>query len=75
MKLHITSKEKSRLKIRAILQHDGWKVHLTPGRSLVAEHAEVHDGASARHRLYRVGLLTSSAVRIDFLPGEAIHRQ
>jgi hypothetical protein len=66
MKLHIISKT-SHVQVQVILQDDGWSVRPAPDRVLLAEHAEVHDEQSARYRLLRIGLLTSTAVQIDFL--------
>ena len=54
---------------RAILQKDGWAISTAGSESeLDATHPEVDDQDAARSRLYRLGLLISHWLRIDFFP-------
>jgi hypothetical protein len=50
-------------RIRTILAQDGWIL----ARDL-AGHPQLSDERAARERLAQLGLLTSPAVRIEFLP-------
>jgi hypothetical protein len=52
--------------LRDVLCRDGWKVQAAPHDAVVATHPFVPDEAAARDRLYHLGLLTSSFLRIDF---------
>ena len=52
---------------RAILVKDGWAILTAESRDeLDATHPEVGDQDAARIRLYRLGLLVSHWLRIDF---------
>jgi hypothetical protein len=52
--------------LRGVLRRDGWKVRTGPHEAVVAVHPDVPDDAAARARLHRLGLLTSSSLRIEF---------
>ena len=53
----------------AILLKDGWAILAAESRDeLDATHPEVGDQKAARIRLYRLGLLLSRSLRIDFFP-------
>jgi hypothetical protein len=54
--------------ILEVLYNDGW--WLSPGQThgYHVGHPAVSDEEAARSRLFRLGLLTSSLVRIDFPP-------
>jgi hypothetical protein len=56
------------VELRLLLQADGWTLEGGGGDTFLAEHPDVADQATARCRLDRLGLLTSSGLRIDFLP-------
>lgn len=53
--------------VRARLKHGGWRLEPVGG-SLIARHAAVATAQEARTRLAALGLLTSAALRIEFLP-------
>jgi hypothetical protein len=54
---------------RAILVEDGWAISTAGSENeLDATHPEVGDQDAARIRLYRLGLLISHWLRIDFFP-------
>jgi hypothetical protein len=56
-------------KFRAILVNDGWAISTEESENeLDAIHSEVGDQETARIRLYRLGLLLSHWLRIDFFP-------
>jgi hypothetical protein len=55
--------------LRDALRRDGWRVQAAPHDAVVATHPDVPDDVTARDRLQRLGLLTSTSVRIDFLYG------
>jgi hypothetical protein len=61
--------------LRRILQADGWLLKGDRGDAFLAEHPGVADQAAARRRLDRLGLLTSSRLRIAFLPLVGPHRR
>ena len=48
------------------LQGDGWEVETSQQDSLCAQHHAVENEEQARQRLYKLGLLTSASIRIDF---------
>src|SRR5262245_45448937 len=50
------------------LRTDGWRLEGGPDEAILTEHPRVADEEAARSRLHRLGLLTSGAVRIEFLP-------
>jgi hypothetical protein len=50
------------------LRQDGWTLDEATPISFEATHPRVDDQAAARARLYRLGLLTSSRLRIEFAP-------
>jgi hypothetical protein len=52
--------------IREALRKDGWTLEEGPTPWFSAEHARARDGAAARRRLHRLGLLTSCDLRIEF---------
>jgi hypothetical protein len=52
--------------LRDVLRRDGWKCEARRHDVVVATHPAVPDNAAARDRLYHLGLLTSSFLRIDF---------
>jgi SAM-dependent methyltransferase len=52
--------------IRETLRKDGWTLEEGPTLWFSAEHARARDGATARRRLHRLGLLTSGDLRIEF---------
>jgi hypothetical protein len=54
--------------LREALQNDGWQLEQELDASVVAWHPEARDQRAARTRLHQLGLLTSSSLRIDFLP-------
>jgi hypothetical protein len=54
--------------LRKTLEADGWRLESTHGRAVRACHPHLHDRADVRSRLNDLGLLTSSAVRIEFPP-------
>jgi hypothetical protein len=55
--------------IRELLRQHGWRLDRTDSEtSYSAQHPTVTDQQSARARLNAVGLLTSSSLRIDFVP-------
>jgi hypothetical protein len=49
------------------LRRDGWQVQPAPNGSLCASHPLAPDQRTARIRLDSLGLLTSSALHIEFL--------
>ncbi|HEX5271808.1 MAG TPA: hypothetical protein VFW33_15025 [Gemmataceae bacterium] len=54
--------------LRKTLEADGWRLESAHGRAVRACHPHLHDSADVRVRLNELGLLTSSAVRIEFPP-------
>ena len=52
--------------LRGALRRDGWKFRAGPQDTVVATHPSVPDEVAARDPLQRLGLLTSSCLRIDF---------
>jgi hypothetical protein len=56
------------VKLKQILQADGWTLDAGRDNTVLAKHPSVADEAAARSRLHRLGLLTSGQLRIDFLP-------
>ena len=57
---------------QAILQEDGWAISTAKGENeLDATHPAVGDQDAARIRLYRLELLISHWLRIDFFPRAA----
>jgi hypothetical protein len=53
--------------LRGVLRADGWTLGGGQKDVIVAAHRDVLDEAAARGRLHRLGLLTSSLLRIEFL--------
>ena len=53
--------------IRELLREHGWRLH-KESSGFAAEHPAVPNQAAARQNLQALGLLTSSAVRIEFVP-------
>jgi hypothetical protein len=49
------------------LNGDGWKMEPREEGFLYAWHHRVGDNWKARHRLHRLGLLTSPAIRVTFM--------
>jgi hypothetical protein len=65
--MHVEMKILSRPDIiRDTLHRDGWLIKKAHGDQIHAIHSEVGDEAAARVRLFRLGLLTSSSLRIEF---------
>ena len=61
---------------RKLLEQDGWELKRTEDGLLIAEHAEVSSERNARIRLNCLGLLTSSALRMEFMIwGGSIRKQ
>ena len=60
-----------RFELGRILRADGWTLEAGRDDAVLAEHPGLADEADARSRLDHLGLLTSSGLRIDFLPGIA----
>jgi hypothetical protein len=55
--------------IEETLQGDGWAVAAVDGTEmLVATHPRVRNEGAARSRLFRLGMLTSGSLRIEFRP-------
>jgi hypothetical protein len=52
--------------IRCILERDGWVIEKEQGDEIHVIHPRVGDEAAARLRLYRLGLLTTSSLRMEF---------
>jgi hypothetical protein len=56
-------------RIRKLLQERGWRFHQAGGATrYAATHPSVSDQTTARDCLHAAGLLTSSALRIEFYP-------
>ena len=53
--------------VRESLERDGWMVHAMRLDVLSVRHAAVKGEPAARRRLYELGLLTSAALRIEFV--------
>ncbi len=66
MRLHLELLRQAHL-LRHVLQEDGWELKQQPNHSYSAHHPAIADEPAARNRLLRLGLLTSSLVRIEFL--------
>jgi hypothetical protein len=60
-----------RIDLRWILRADGWTLESGGPDSVVAAHPNAADASAIRGRLFRLGLLTSHGVRIEFLPSLA----
>jgi hypothetical protein len=54
--------------LRRTLEADGWRLEAAHEGAVRARHPHLQDEADVRSRLYQLGLLTSSAVRIEFPP-------
>jgi hypothetical protein len=67
MDLHIRPRGDA-TEVCATLRDDGWALVTQTGGALLASHPDVPDEAAARHRLQRLGLLTSGALQIEFRP-------
>jgi hypothetical protein len=52
--------------IRDILQRDGWVIEKDQGDEIQVIHRHVGNEAAARNRLFRLGLLTTPSMRINF---------
>ena len=57
--------------LRKTLEADGWRLEAAHGGAVRARHPQLHNQADVRNRLYALGLLTSSALRIEFSPSVA----
>jgi hypothetical protein len=57
--------------LRKTLEADGWRLEAAPEGAVRARHPHLRDEADVRSRLHQLGLLTSSAVRIEFAPSTA----
>ena len=53
--------------VRGLMREGGWRLHKTAD-GYSAEHPDAADESATRRRLQELGLLTSPAVRIEFLP-------
>lgn len=51
---------------RRLLNDDGWKLDPAHPEQVHALHCTVADESAGRNRLMRLGLLTSSSVRVEF---------
>ena len=54
--------------LERVLRDDGWLLEPEPNASVSASHPEVADEGAARSPLHRLGLLTSSSLRVEFSP-------
>ncbi len=54
------------LRLRTLLEQNGWLVEEEGAERLVASHPEVDDQPAARSRLHKMDLLTSSRLRVEF---------
>jgi hypothetical protein len=54
--------------VHGLLRADGWKLEGPAGDTFYASHPCAGDQTAARSRLHRLGLLTSSRLRIEFGP-------
>ena len=69
MQVHIQKCRTCRnLNLRMTLLRDGWQMDAAEQECLHISHPEVPDEATARNRLFRLGLLTSAYLRIAFQP-------
>ena len=59
---------RSPAKLRRALEADGWRLEAAHEGTVRARHPHLSDEADVRSRLNDLGLLTSSAVRIEFPP-------
>jgi hypothetical protein len=59
--------------IMEVLQADGWTVVSEGKDGVRARHPAVPDEVTARRRLQHLGLLTSPALRVRFIPGGREH--
>jgi hypothetical protein len=59
---------RSPAKLRKALEADGWRLEAAHEGAVRAGHPNARDAAGVRNRLLELGLLTSSAVRIEFPP-------
>jgi len=57
-------------KLLGLLSHDGWALESSQELALCVSHPQVADQEQARHRLDRLGLLTSGRLRIEFRPSQ-----
>jgi hypothetical protein len=74
MVVHIHVLKRS-AEVRQVLCENGWDVEEEGADVLVATHPRVGDQLAARARLWRLGLLTSPQLRIDFEPGHLAARR
>jgi hypothetical protein len=73
---------KSSRAVKALLREDGWDMEDLESGSFTATHNRIVDESEARERLFGLGLLTSSRLRIDFEPfiprraarGRSVHK-
>jgi hypothetical protein len=65
MKLHLRLLRKAE-ELQEALENDGWNLQGETRELLCAKHPEVNDERTARVRLDRLGLLTSSSLAIEF---------
>jgi hypothetical protein len=66
MRVHLRFLRKGEITQKA-LQKDGWQLEPEPDGSVTAGHALVPDEPAARNRLQGLGLLTTTAVAIEFI--------
>jgi hypothetical protein len=67
MKVYIQLLRPSKTLLKS-LEADGWRLEAAHEGAVHAGHPHLHNEAGARARLHELGLLTSSAVRIEFQP-------
>jgi hypothetical protein len=53
-------------RVHSVLRADGWVLEKDPGGAIYAQREDIPDEASARQRLFKLGLLTSPFVQIRF---------
>ena len=54
-------------RLQETLHNDGWQLEHARDEAVYARHPQVADEGAARTRLYRLGLLTSGALYIEFI--------
>jgi hypothetical protein len=74
MKLRVQVLRRNR-EVLERLHRDGWELESISADSLWARHPRVGSEREARRRMYGLGLLTSTAVRIEFAPAARLTRQ
>jgi len=67
MKMHLQLLRESEI-IQRTLEEDGWNFEWEQDGSLMVRHDLVADETACRNRLQHLGLLTTSSLRIKFVP-------